>query len=65
MMNSMKLGRGPVLNMTRTGGLNGFRWALLVWSAAHEEVYCGLRCTPALLCTHPGQQEELRLLWLS
>lgn len=38
MMNSMKLGRGPVLNVTRTGGINGFRWGLPVWSAAHEEV---------------------------
>lgn len=38
MMNSMKLGRGPILNVTRTGRLNGFRWALPVWSAAHKEV---------------------------
>lgn len=38
MMSSMKLGRGLVLNVTRTGGLNGFKWALPVWSAVHEEV---------------------------
>ena len=38
MMSSMKLGRGLVFNVTRTGGLNGFKWALPVWSAVHEEV---------------------------
>lgn len=37
-MNSMKLGRGLVLNVTRTGGLDDFRWALPVCSAAHKEV---------------------------